>query len=61
MIETIDSEKLADKVNKSWGQLERSTPLKIMVQVNTSNEPRKLVFYFTSAPCYQTVHCLKHI
>ncbi|OHT10263.1 hypothetical protein TRFO_04279 [Tritrichomonas foetus] len=38
MIETIDTEKLADKVNNSW---KGSEPLSVMVQVNTSDEPQK--------------------
>lgn len=41
MLETVDSVKLADRVNSSWqkkGSLER---LKIMVQVNTSGEDSK--------------------
>ncbi|XP_067944279.1 pyridoxal phosphate homeostasis protein-like [Watersipora subatra] len=42
MIETIDSEKIADRVNKVWGALGKAnSPLKVMVQINTSNEPQK--------------------
>ena len=38
MIETIDSDHLADKVNNSWkGQ----NPLAVMIQINTSEEPQK--------------------
>ena len=39
MIETVDSIKLADKINNSWGN--QRAPLPIMVQVNTSGEPQK--------------------
>ena len=41
MIETIDSAKLADRVNNSWSAQQRGHPLNIMVQVNTSGESRK--------------------
>jgi len=38
VIETVDSESLADKLHKAW---KKSEPLKIMIQVNTSNEEQK--------------------
>ena len=38
MIETIDSDHLADKVNNSW---KFDEPLPVMIQVNTSDEPQK--------------------
>lgn len=40
MIETIDSEKIAAAVNSSWEKIikENKEPLKVLVQVNTSNE-----------------------
>ncbi|MCJ8749176.1 hypothetical protein PDJAM_G00173340 [Pangasius djambal] len=40
MVETIDSVKLADKLNSSWQKLRSSNTrgLKIMVQINTSDE-----------------------
>eukprot|EP00061_Rhincodon_typus_P010637 g35091.t1 len=38
MIETIDSIKLADKVNQSWQKKQAPQRLKVMVQVNTSEE-----------------------
>lgn len=38
VIETIDSEKLASAVNDGWKKLNKENRLKIMVQVNTSNE-----------------------
>lgn len=39
MIETVDSIKLADKINNSWGS--QRAPLSVMIQVNTSEEPQK--------------------
>lgn len=41
IIETIDSEKLANAVNDGWKKLNKDGKLKIMVQVNTSNEKGK--------------------
>ncbi|XP_025208992.1 pyridoxal phosphate homeostasis protein isoform X1 [Melanaphis sacchari] len=41
VIETIDSEKLASAVNDGWKKLNKESKLKIMVQVNTSNEKEK--------------------
>lgn len=38
VIETIDSQKLASAVNDGWKKLNKESRLKIMVQVNTSNE-----------------------
>lgn len=40
MIETIDSEKIASAVNSSWERVNKPNkePLKVLVQVNTSNE-----------------------
>lgn len=38
MIETIDSEKLANAINNGWKNLYKDSKLKIMIQVNTSNE-----------------------
>lgn len=38
VIETIDSEKLAKAINDGWKKLNKESKLKIMVQVNTSNE-----------------------
>lgn len=38
VIETIDSEKLACAVNDGWKKLNKDNKLKIMIQVNTSNE-----------------------
>lgn len=43
MVETVDSAKLADKVNSSWQRIRgaNSQRLKIMVQINTSGEDSK--------------------
>lgn len=40
MVETVDSAKLADKVNSSWQRIRAANTqrLKIMVQINTSGE-----------------------
>lgn len=38
VIETVDSEKLANAINDGWKKLNKTTKLKIMIQVNTSNE-----------------------
>uniref|UniRef100_A0A8C8A7Y4 Pyridoxal phosphate homeostasis protein n=1 Tax=Otus sunia TaxID=257818 RepID=A0A8C8A7Y4_9STRI len=41
MLETVDSVKLADRVNSSWQKKGASQKLKVMVQVNTSGEDSK--------------------
>ncbi|XP_023227802.1 pyridoxal phosphate homeostasis protein-like isoform X1 [Centruroides sculpturatus] len=41
LIETIDSKKLAEAVDKSWKKLDRGHKLKVMIQVNTSGEENK--------------------
>lgn len=41
VVETIDSEKLATALNNAWEKVEKPEPLKVMVQVNTSNEEEK--------------------
>ena len=38
VVETVDSPSLADKLHKAWN---KSEPLKIMIQVNTSSEEQK--------------------
>lgn len=38
MIETVDSLKLANLLNQKWGNISPKEPLKIMIQINTSNE-----------------------
>lgn len=41
MVETINSDKLAQLLNASWGKLNKAEPLKVMVQINTSGEDSK--------------------
>lgn len=41
MLETVDSVKLADRVNSSWQKKGSPQRLKVMVQVNTSGEDSK--------------------
>lgn len=38
MIETVDSTKLATTLNSLWGKQNKTKPLNVMVQVNTSKE-----------------------
>ncbi|XP_053320433.1 pyridoxal phosphate homeostasis protein [Spea bombifrons] len=56
MLETIDSAKLADKVNSSWQKKGSSEKLKIMVQVKTSDEDSK-----HGLAAGDTVQLVKHI
>ncbi|XP_030625181.1 pyridoxal phosphate homeostasis protein isoform X2 [Chanos chanos] len=58
MVETIDSVKLADKVNSSWQRIgaSNSQRLKVMVQINTSGEESK-----HGLPPEETVDTIKHI
>ncbi|XP_077075146.1 pyridoxal phosphate homeostasis protein [Siphateles boraxobius] len=57
MIETIDSVKLAEKVNSSWQRMRAANTqrLKIMVQINTSGEESK-----HGLPPDETVNMVKH-
>ncbi|XP_055314970.1 pyridoxal phosphate homeostasis protein [Sitodiplosis mosellana] len=41
MVETLDSIKLANELNKKWGNVSPNKPLKVLVQVNTSQEEAK--------------------
>ena len=41
LFETVDSEKLAGKLNKELTKLGRTSPLSVLVQVNTSGETTK--------------------
>ncbi|XP_060106934.1 pyridoxal phosphate homeostasis protein [Heteronotia binoei] len=56
MLETVDSVKLADRVNSSWQKKGSSEKLKIMVQVNTSGEDSK-----HGLPPGETVTTVAHI
>lgn len=41
IVETVDSTSLADKLQKAWSAQNKPEALKIMIQVNTSNEEQK--------------------
>ncbi|XP_033757081.1 pyridoxal phosphate homeostasis protein-like [Pecten maximus] len=41
MVETVDSIKLAESLDNAWKKLKKTEPLKIMIQVNTSQEENK--------------------
>ncbi|XP_033633600.1 pyridoxal phosphate homeostasis protein-like [Asterias rubens] len=41
MVETVDSMKLANEINKTWERLNKGHRLKVMVQINTSREEQK--------------------
>ncbi|XP_006808694.1 pyridoxal phosphate homeostasis protein isoform X2 [Neolamprologus brichardi] len=58
LVETIDSAKLADRVNSSWQRIRGASTqrLKVMVQVNTSGEQSK-----HGLPPEDTVNTVKHI
>ncbi|XP_067879466.1 pyridoxal phosphate homeostasis protein [Heterodontus francisci] len=56
MIETIDSIKLADKVNLSWQKKQAPQRMKVMVQVNTSAEDSK-----HGLSMEETVDMVRHI
>jgi len=58
MVETVDSAKLADKVNSSWQRIRagNTQSLKIMVQINTSGEQSK-----HGLPPNETANTVKHI
>uniref|UniRef100_A0A5F8GBG3 Pyridoxal phosphate homeostasis protein n=1 Tax=Monodelphis domestica TaxID=13616 RepID=A0A5F8GBG3_MONDO len=56
MLETVDSVKLADKVNNSWQKRGSSERLKVMVQINTSGEESK-----HGLPPSETMATVQHI
>lgn len=56
VLETIDSVKLADKVNASWQRKGTTDKLKVMVQVNVSSEDSKY-----GLPPSETIELVKHI
>lgn len=41
MIETVDSEKLANNLDTAWGKIGQPIPLKVLIQVNSSAEAEK--------------------
>ncbi|XP_069341362.1 pyridoxal phosphate homeostasis protein isoform X2 [Eulemur rufifrons] len=56
MLETVDSMKLADKVNSSWQKKGSPERLKVMVQINTSGEESK-----HGLPPSETTAVVEHI
>nr|XP_028708398.1 pyridoxal phosphate homeostasis protein isoform X2 [Macaca mulatta] len=56
MLETVDSLKLADKVNSSWQKKGSPERLKVMVQINTSGEESK-----HGLPPSETIAVVEHI
>ncbi|XP_068196781.1 pyridoxal phosphate homeostasis protein [Antennarius striatus] len=58
LVETVDSAKLADKVNSSWQRIRGASTqrLKVMLQINTSGEQSK-----HGLPPADTVDTVKHI
>lgn len=38
VIETVDSEKLAASIDRSWGSIRGDNKLKVFIQINTSQE-----------------------
>ncbi|NXA55554.1 PLPHP protein, partial [Nothocercus julius] len=56
MLETVDSMKLADRVNSSWQKKGSTQKLKVMVQVNTSAEDSK-----HGVPPEDTVAAVEHV
>lgn len=52
IVETVDSEKLADNLNKQWPKYRKEEEkLKVMVQVNTSAEEGKVYTHIHIMPC----------
>lgn len=52
VIETVDSEKLAASINRSWGSENRTERLKVFVQINTSHEDSKLTLLKSGLVCH---------
>ena len=42
MIESVSSIKMAEGLNRAWELRGGGTPLKVLVQVNTAEEPSKI-------------------
>ena len=49
MVETVDSIKLADAINKSWEKKESGNKLSVFAQVNSSGEESMIFLYTTSS------------
>ena len=46
LVETVDSEKLANALNTAVAKLKRDVALQVFVQINTSGEEGKIYVYF---------------
>ncbi|RHZ01344.1 hypothetical protein DYB37_009905 [Aphanomyces astaci] len=46
MVESVDSIKVASKLDKAWGERQSGHPLRVMVQVNTSGTLNTLIMLF---------------
>ena len=60
MVETVDSAKLASALSSSWGKQNKQNPLNIMVQVNTSEEDSKYIYFSIIMSQYKTLECCPH-
>ena len=60
MVETVDSAKLASALSSSWGKQNKQNPLNIMVQVNTSEEDSKYIYFSIIMAQYKTLECCPH-
>lgn len=60
MIETVDSIKLADLLEKKWESMSMPEPLKVLVQVNTSQEEGKIltIFFLFSIEFFFSLHII---
>lgn len=58
MIETVDSQKIANSLNSAWERIQKENkePLKVLVQINTSGEEEK-----NGVPPSEAVNLFKHI
>lgn len=58
MIETVDSQKIADSLNSAWEKIQKENklPLRVLVQINTSGEEEK-----NGIPPSETVSLYKYI
>lgn len=53
IVETVDSDKLADNLNKQWGKIRKEeAKLNIMVQINTSGEEGKSFIFCFLTFCF---------
>lgn len=45
VVETLDSEKLASLVDKSWAASDKKDRLKVFIQINTSGEDSEFIIH----------------